>query len=320
MITLKNTLVFLFIGLVSLSFAQDINEAGTSFNDGNEAFKAKKYAEAVKDYESSLDMCQMIGADAADLQSKVEAQLVNALYKNSLVLYKGKKFDDAVAELQKTVKAAKAADNNKIAQKATAYIPKVYSSEGMGMIKAKKYDDALAVFDKAFAVKPNCVKAFYGQALAYKGKEDIDAAIVSFDKAIEAGAGNPKAEKTLKKAKRIAQKMLEANAAKELQIEHTQKAIDYLNKSLDYANNSSNTYYLLALAYNKEKKFNDAVNAAKQAISLKEGDASDLQFVLGQAYEGNGDNANACAAYKAVVSGPNVEAAKFQVKEVLKCK
>jgi len=320
MITLKNALVFLFIGLISISFAQDINEAGTSFNDGNEAFKAKKYADAVKYYETSLDMCQLIGVDAADLQSKVEAQLVNALYKNSMVLYKGKKFDDAVNELNKTIKAAEAADNDKIAKKAKAYIPKVYSSQGMGLIKAKKYDEALAIFDKAFAANPNCVKAFYGQGLAYKGKGDIDAAVVSFDKVLEAGQGNPKAEKTMKKAKRTAQKMLEANAAKELQIEHTQKAIDYLNKSLEYSNSSSNTYYLLALSYNKQKKFNDAIKAAKQAVSLKEGDASDIQFLLGQAYEGISDNANACAAYKLVVSGPNVDAAKFQVKEVLKCK
>jgi len=317
---LKKTLILLFVGIVSLSFAQDINEAGTAFNDGNEAYKAKKYAEAVENYTTSIDMCQLIGADAADLQSKVEAQLVNALYKNSLTLYKGKKFDAAVEELEKTIKAAEVAGNDKTAKKAKAYIPKVYSSEGMGLVKAKKYDDALAFFDKALAYKEGCVNAYYGQGLAFKGKEDIDAATKSFEAVVANGEGNTKAAKTVKKAKSAGQKMLEANAAKELQIEHTQKAIDYLNKSLDFGANSANTYYMLALAYNKQKKYADAISAANTGINLEAGDKSNLQFELGKAYEGKGDSANACTAYKAVVSGPNVQAAAFQIKEVLKCK
>jgi len=42
--------------------------------------------------------------------------------------------------------------------------------------------------------------------------------------------------------------------------------------------------------------------------------------VLAQAYQGNGDNANACANFKKVKEGPNVDAAKYQVEQVLKCK
>jgi len=317
---LKKTLILLFIGFMSFTYAQDLNEAGTAFNDGNEAYKAKNYKGAVEFYTQSIDMCQMIGGDAAELQTKVEAQLVNALYKNSMILYKGKKFDAAVEELKKTITAADAADNTKISNKAKAYIPKVYSSQGKGLVKQKKYDEALAIFDKALAYKENCVKAYYGQGLAYKGKEDIDAAITSFDKAIELGETNPKAAKTIKRVKSAGQKMLESNAAKELQIEHTQKAIDYLNKSLSYGGNSSNTYYMLALAYNKQNKFTDAIAAANTGLTIEGADKSNMQFELGKAYEGNGDNANACKAYKAVVSGPNVKAAAFQIKEVLKCK
>ncbi len=315
----KKTLVLLFVGIISFTYAQDLNEAGTAFNDGNEAYKAKNYAGAVESYASSIDMCQMIGADAAELQTKVEAQLVNALYKNSMILYKGRKFDAAVEELNKTIEAANTADNAKIAGKAKAYIPKVYSSQGMSLVKDKKYDEALAIFDQALEYKEGCVNAYYGQGLANKGKNDIDAAIISFDNVIANGEGNEKAAKTVKKAKSAGQKMLEANAAKELQIEHTQKAIDYLNKSVSYGGNSVNTFYMLALAYNKQKKYTDAISAANTGLGVEGGDKSNMQFELGKAYEAKGDAANACTAYKAVVSGPNIKAAAFQVKEVLKC-
>ena len=317
--TLKKTLILLFIGLMSFSYAQDLNEAGSAFNDGNEAYKAKNYAAAVESYKSSLDMCQMIGGDAFELQTKVEAQLVNALYKNALTLYKKKKFDEAVEVLKETITAAETAGNTKIANKADAYIPKVYSSQGTSLIKEKKYDDAIVVFDKAIAYKEKCVNAYYGKGLAFKGKGDIDAAIGSFDKAIEYGEGNPKAVKTVNKTKSAGRKMLEANAAKELQIEHTQKAIDYLNKALVYGQGTSNTYFLLTLGYLKQNKADEAIKAAQEGIAANSGDSSDLNFQLGKAYELKGDKSNACAAYKKVVSGPNVDAAKYQLKEVLKC-
>lgn len=317
---LKRVLILLFVGLMSFSYAQDMNAAGEAFNNGNEAIKSKDFAGAVGFYESSLDECNMIGADAAELQPKVEAQLTKAYYYNAQVLYKKKKFDAAVAEFNKAIEAAGVSNDTKTAGKAKNFIPKVYTSQGMSMIIEKKYDESIVLFEKALSAKPKSVKAYYGMGLAYKEKDDIDAATESFDNVLKYGEGKPKAEKTVKKAKSAAQKMLEANAAKELQIEHTQQAIDYLSKATSYGTGSANTYYMLALAYNKQSKFDDAIQAATQALAIEGADANSLNFELGKAYEGKGDSANACTSYKKVTGGPNVKAAEFQVKEVLKCK
>lgn len=318
--TLKKVLLLFVIGLLSLNiYAQDINAAGEAFNDGNQAIKAKDYAGAVTFYESSLDECQMVGADAAELQTKVEAQLTKAYYYNAQVLYKKKKFDASVAEFNKAIEAAGVSGDTKTKGKAQNFIPKVYSSQGMGLIKEKKYDDAIIVFDKAFNVKKECVNAFYGVGLAYKQKDEIDLALANFDQAIKYGATNPKAAKTVKKAKSAGQIMMESNAAKELQKEHTQQAIDYLNKGLEYGAGSANTYYLLTLAYNKQNKYDDAIASATTGLGIEGVDAHNINFELAKAYEGKGDAANACSTYKKVTAGPNVEAAKFQIKEVLKC-
>ena len=318
MIILKKTLILLFVSLISVGFAQDLNEAGVAFNDGNTAYKAKDYTTAIESYKTSIDMCQMIGVDGAELQTKVEAQIVKAYWKNAVKLYKGKKFDAAVAEMEKTQEAAKVADNAKYEKYAAMYIPKIYSSKGLALYTDKKYDDALATFDIALGYNNKCVDALYGKGLAYKEKGDIDGALANFDQAITSGAGNKKAEKSINKAKSAAQGMLEANGAKELQIEHTQKAIEYLTKVQNYGEVSGSTYYYLALAYNKQKDSGKAITAAKAGIALG-GDISNLQFELGKAYEAKGEAANACTAYKAVTSGPNVKAAAFQAKEVLKC-
>lgn len=317
--TLKTTLVLFLIGLVSFSYAQDLNEAGTAFNDGNEALKAKKFADAVRHYENSLDICQMIGADATELQTKVEDQITKAYYYNAQVTYKKKKFDEAIAEFNKAIKAAEVSNNSKIKTKSQGFIPKVYSSQGLALIQDKKYDEAITIFNKALDYKEECVNAFYGLGIAYKEKDDIDQAIVNFDAAISNGANNPKANKTVNNAKSAGQIMLEAAAAKELQIEHSKEAIEYIIKAIEYGGGSFNSYYLLALAYNKTQNFDAAVDAATKGLTFQGGDVNSLNFELGKAYEGKGDSANACAAYKKVTSGPNVQAAQFQVKEALKC-
>jgi tetratricopeptide (TPR) repeat protein len=317
--TLRTTLLLLFIGLVSFSFAQDLNEAGTAFNDGNEAIKAKKFADAVQYYENSLDMCQMIGGDAAELQGKVEAQLTKVYYYNAQVLYKKKNFDSSVEEFKKAIDAAAVSSDEKTKKKASAFIPKVYSSQGLSLVKEKNYDDAITTLNKAFEYDEKCVNANYGLGLAYKGKGDIDQAVANFDAAIANGADNPKAAKTVKKVKSAGSKMLEATAAKELQIENSKEAVDYLNKAVSYSGGSFNSYYLLALANNKLKNFDAAIEAATTSLTFDGGDANSANLELGKAYEGKGDNANACAAYKKVTAGPNVKAAEFQIKEVLKC-
>lgn len=318
--TLKKVLLLLIIGLLSFNiYAQDINAAGEAFNNGNEAIKAKDFAGAVAFYERSLDECKLVGAEAAELQPKVEEQLTKAYYYNAQTLYKKRKFEAAITEFNKTIKAAEVSGDTKTKGKAQNFIPKVYSSQGMGLIKDKKYDEAIVVFDKAHTVKKECVNAFYGLGLAYKEKDEIDLALANFDQAIKYGATNPKAEKTVNKAKAAGQIMMESNAAKELQIEHTQQAIDYLNKGLEYGPGSANTYYLLALAYNKQNKYDDAIAAATTGLGMEGVDANNINFELAKAYEAKGDATNACATYKKVTAGPNVEAAKFQIKEVLKC-
>ena len=101
--------------------------------------------------------------------------------------------------------------------------------------------------------------------------------------------------------------------------EHGSTAVKYINDSFKYAPGNADAYYYLAIAYNKTKEFAKAVEAANKAISKKEGDKSDIYFELGKALEATGDTAGACDAYKKVTTGPNVDVAKYQITQTLKC-
>jgi len=301
-------------------FAQTVDEAGQKFNAANEQFKANAYSQAVNLYEQALKSSKAAGPDAADLQAKIEDQLVSAYFKNGISLYKKRQFDQAIAQLRKSKQLAKAIQNQKFVKLGTTYIARVYSTKGLVAIKKKNYTQATAQFEAALKEKPNCINAVYGKSLVAKGQGNMDQMMAEVNKLGEMSASNSRAAKIFPKAKNMAFRTLLNNGASELQKEHAAKALVYLQDAVKYHNGTASLYYYTAIANIKLSKWNAAIEAGKKAAALEKNDKSDMYFTLGQAYQGKGDKANACKAFKSVVKGPNVAAAKYQIKEVLKCK
>lgn len=306
---------FLSLGM----FAQSIEDAGTKYNEGNEAMKAKQYASAVTAYEEALDIAKAVGFEADELKGNIEKQLMSAYYKNGLVNYKGRKYDVAIANLEKSLVLSKEQGNTEMQNKTITYIAKVRSTKGNSLLKAGKLDEAFAEYEMGLEIKPNCVNSFYGKGLVYKEKGDLDNMMVNMDEAIKYGAENPKAAKTVAKAKKAASKALVNEAAREIQKEHGKQAATFINDSFKYAPGDANTYYYLTIANNKSKQYVAAVTAANKALELEEGDKSNIYFELGKALSGKGDTGGACGAFKKVTGGDNADAAKYQIEQVLKC-
>jgi len=313
---------FLMISIILATvvvMAQSVEDAGAKYNEGNEFYKEKEYSKAVASYEEALNIATEVGVDAADLKSTIEKQLMNAYYKNGLSKYKGRKYDAAIASLEKSYALAGQFGDDEMKTKTATYIAKVRSTKGSSLLKANKVDEAFAEYEMAIEISPKCVNAYYGRGLVYKSNDDIQNMIISMDKAIEYGADNKKAAKYVKKAKSTTSKALVTAGAKEIQKENGKKAAEYINLSFKYAPGDAMAYYYLALAYNKTKNWNEAIDAANKAVGMETEKNSDMYFALGQAYEGAGKAADACVAYKKVTSGPNVELAKYQSRQVLKC-
>lgn len=314
--SLKLSLTTIFFMLFVVGFSQSLNEAAEYYNSGNDQFSAKDYATSAESYENCIDACLMLGAQGNDLKVKAEKQLANAYYKYAINLYKGKKFDQAINTFKKAGDQAKAVGDTKLQKKAFAYVPKVYTSIGLGFLKKKDYENAMAKFNKAIQLDPKYNKAYYGQGLVYKNKGETENLKKAFDKVIEIG---PEGNKTVIKTKSVAQKYFIAEGGTAVQKEQFDKAVNLLNSSFAYGNKDANAYYYISIAYNGKKQWEKAIGAGNKAIEFEKNNKTNIYFVLGNAYEGKGDKQAACNAYKNVSSGPNVDAAKHQMKEVLKC-
>ncbi len=301
-------------------FAQSLTDAGETFNQGTAQYKAKNFAQAVKLYEQALKMCKAVGPDAADLQSQVETQLGNSYFWNGISLYKKREFDQAVAQLKKAKAMAAATQNEKIKNYAHTYIARVYSSKGLSMIKQKKLDNAAEQFALALKEKPDCYNAYYGKTLLAKEKKDMEGMMAATDHLAHLAAANAKAGKRYNQAKYVTFTTLLNAGAEQLQKMNAAKALVFLNDAKKYGSANADLYYYTAVANLSLKKYDAAIAAAKKAVSMQTAEKSDIYFTLGQAYQGKGDKTAACSAFKHVLKGPNVKAAQYQIKQVLKCK
>ncbi len=310
------------IFIIMLSFglyAQSIDDVGAKLNEGNEAMKAKQYAKAITAYEAAIKMSGTVGAEADALKESSQQQLVNAYYRNGITLYKSKNYESSVANLNNGRKMAAEIGDTDMEDKLTVVTAKVLSSKGMSLIKDNDLDGAYQAFDEAHKVKPTCVISYYGKGLVWKERGDFNKMMSSMDKAIELGQKEPKMDKYVERSKDAASKALLAEATEEINKEHGAEAARHINDSFKYKAGDADAYYYLTVAYNKSKNFGKATEAANTALGMQQGDKSSIYFQLGQALEGQGNTSGACDAYKQVTSGPNVDAAKYQITQVLGC-
>jgi tetratricopeptide (TPR) repeat protein len=144
--------------------------------------KAKDYAAAVTAFESALKMAEAAGPEAADLQMNIETQLMNAYYRDGVSKYKGKKYDESIAQFDKGIAMAEQIGDSEMSEKLVVIKAKVLSSKGMSQIKKNDLDGAYATFDEAHKIKPNCVISYYGKGLVWKEKGDMDKMMNSMTK------------------------------------------------------------------------------------------------------------------------------------------
>lgn len=313
---LRGLLILLISGLALTATSQSVNEAGELFNQGIQYTKESNYEAAIDAYQKTIDMASQLGDEGIDLMMKAEQAIVSAYYNYGVALYQDKKYSSAIDQFKIASEKAAAINDAKTADLSNTYIAGLYTGIGNSNLKKEELEQALADYREALKYKPDYLKAYYGMGLVYKKQDDYEKMKEALDNAIDMGeTGDP----TVEKAKSVAATTFLNAGAIELQRLNYNDAIGHLNISAQYDPSESQTYYYLALAYNGLKKFDEAIAAASMAKDKGYGPESDIWFLLGQAYEGKGETTAACEAYAQVTTGPNVDAAKYQMSQVLGC-
>jgi tetratricopeptide (TPR) repeat protein len=305
--------VTLLLGTLSVQ-AQTMKEAMEAYNAAAKLDNAKNYQEALKKYEEAISIYDDLGDPTNQYRMKSADRIPVLQYKYGLSLYKQKKFDETITAFNKLEDLAKKYNNDEYAKKAKGIIPKLYYAKGKNLMDNGNDEGALEAFNKAV---PAYGMAYIRMAQIYSQQNDEE----NFSNVIEntMQLNNSKLSAT---AEKLALAFYGKNAAKAAQASEYPKAEKYFNELAKYQEDSD-VYYQLAVVYNKQQKWDEAINASNKALELftEEGTTKDakLYFELGSAYKGKGEKAAACDAFKKAAKGDYEEAANYEIEHTLKC-
>jgi tetratricopeptide (TPR) repeat protein len=317
------TLVTLILVTFSFSvFAQDINQAGEVFNEGNQAVKADDYQTAIQKYEESIKIASKLGAEGEQIVSGAKAQIPSLYYKIGAADYKDGNIDKAIDEFGNAIKYGNEYGDAETVEKSKEIIPKLFYSKGNALYKEGKYDEALKSFEESKEMNPNYSRAFWGMGLAYSKLKNFEKMDLSFEAAMNLAQKEGDA-KMAAKVQSTANQLLQAEGAAKLQASDWPAALEYLNDCLKYDATDKETYYYLALANNGNKNYDEAIKMAEKGLELSQGENQDYKaryyYEMGNAYKAKDMSVEACSAFTNAAHGRFVESANYELTTVLKC-
>ncbi|MGM0566830.1 MAG: tetratricopeptide repeat protein [Bacteroidota bacterium] len=304
-------------GITMFTFAQSVDEAGEALNKAIELKKAEKFEDAAVAFEQALDIADMVGPDAFDIKSTAQKQIPVMYFKAAAEAYKAKDYVDAADKFKIASEMAEKYDNQSLAEKAGRNVPALYNSIANSYRKKKEFDQALNYFDQAIDFKDDYAKAYLGKLLVYRDNGDDDKMIEMADKINELDKGG----ESQNSANNIIQTFYLKKAKTAVDGERNSDALNHMKSYMEYGEPDAQGYYVAALVYNANKQFEDAQEAASSGLNTSPDEdlMANLYFELGNAYKGQDKVSDACSAYSNALGGPNGEAAKYQMEEVLEC-
>ncbi|HPR58109.1 MAG TPA: tetratricopeptide repeat protein [Bacteroidales bacterium] len=304
------------------SFAQDINSAIETFNEGNQALQGGNLEMAIEKYKTAKDVAATLGAEGNDIVAAAKKQIPTLYYQLGVQDYRDKNFEKAISEFQNAITFGEEFEDSETVQKAKDIVPKLYNSLGNDFFKEGNHEEALANFNKAVELDPNYSRAYWGQGLVLNKMGKDEEMNIAFNKAKELAAAEGD-EALVERINTTGQKFFKADGIRLLQAQDWNGALKALEASNKYKADDPDTYYYIALAYNGLGNWEKAIESAKAGLELANGEPNDVKakfyFEMGNAYKGAGNNTNACEAYNNAKYGKFVENANYEITTVLKC-
>lgn len=309
------------VALTIIATGQTKNEAIEAYNKAID-LKATDPGAAIKAYEEAIKISSELGEEGEEIKGLAELELSPLYYEVALKLYRERKIAEAITGFETAVNMSEKYNDKDIKSRSENVLHQLYFSRGNELFRANEDAEAIGLFDKALAINPNYARAFLGKALVYRKQEKTTEFAEAMDMAIETGLLSND-DKTVSTAESTARDYFIVRAVRAKDKKDYSEAIELAQTSLKYDKSFAETYFLIAVIANIQKRWDDSIEAGKKGLELlnsaDENDKAKYYFELGNAYAGKGDTALACESFREASVGTYLESAKYQIEQVLKC-
>lgn len=310
--------------IITMGFAVAVNaqtaaEAVDALKDGVSKSQAKDYVGAIESFKNCISIYDAIGETENENRATAVKQIPNMQYKYAFGLYKEKKYSESIEAFEKLAEYSETYNDPDNLKKAKGVIPQLYYFKGKDLAENNNYAEAIDNYKKAIELKSNYFEPYFRLAEIYSEQGNDALFEENVKKALEVSSKADNKEA----ANALAGKYYNNMAVKTLTAKDYDASLKYFNNLMEYKEADSDIYHQLAVIYNNQSKWDNAIEAANKALELfqEAGTAKDakIYYELGNSYYGKNDTAAACDAYSKAAKGDYEASAKYQMEQVVKC-
>lgn len=314
LIALTFTLALPFFG-----FSQTVKEAVEAYNAGASIIKENPQG-ALEHLYRALELSEDLDYDGKETKELAESLIPQAHYQAAMLLYRQKKMNETLDQLEKALETSKKFFDKKTQSSVERIIPQLYNQLGNSEYRANDYEAAINHYKKAIDIKPDYPDPYLGISLSYENLENYESMLDYLKQTIEV-ANNANDRGKAEDAQRKAKGYLLRNGQEAQQGGKHEAAIEWFTKVLDFDKTDGSVYFVLAVSNSELKNWDKVVEYSKLALENANGslDEAGIYYQMGVAYQNQGDTTQACQSFNNALSGSYRAAAEYQIKEVLKC-
>lgn len=278
-------------------YAQDINKALEIYNNGAMELQMGNKEGALNLFLEALAMAETLGEDGAELAGNCKGTIPALNYEIAKDMIEAKSYDEAIAQLNKTVEVAGLYEDPSTAEKAKDMLPKVYLSKGNDFFKAKDTAGALAAYEQSVALDSTNAMATLQLGRTYLAVNKPEEA----EKALFMAARHGRENEAMKQLSNFWLKKAQASG----KAGKSQEVIDFAKKANSYLENA-NAYRLAADAAQKLGNNADCIAYYEKYLELKPNakDAGGVQFTIAVLYQQSGHKEKAREYYQKAATDP----------------
>ena len=284
-------------------FAQ--TDVVATFSQGLGNAKAGNYAEALVLFQEVIDASWDIDEPDANQQKAIAGSkkfVVTCYNKMGIAAYNQKNYEEAIANFSEAANLAELYEDVAAMNKNRAYVGQMYEAQGADAFNSEDYATAIAVFSKGYEADPRNTSMALNLAESYF-KSDMYQEGMSICSKISQLNADKFAEAIAAAQNKM--DMYTNNEVAKLQMANDYDGIIAMAEQLEDAAMAAK---ITMQAYYGKKNFNKMIELAPAALEAQVTDEgrSDINYLLGVAYNEKEMFEQAIAAMKNVTAGNNV--------------
>lgn len=311
--------LFMLAFITTSIHAQTIEDVANKYNAAAELVNSDA-AKAATLLEEAVEMAKKVGTEADELRIMAESQIPAVYFRVAGEQQKEGNTEVAIATFQKSFDLGLEYNDPNTVARAKNILGRLYLSQGNNAYRAGENEKAIGHLNKSVGFDPENAKTYLLMGLTHRKLENLDEMTAAMDQAIAfAKKGND--SQTQASAEKSVRDYLAVRANKSIQEKQGAEAIELMKKAVNYGEEAQ-TYFLLTLAYNSLKQWDNAIESAQKALPLEAdvpAEKAKIYFEMGNALREIGSSTEACQAFKNAAHGSYAEAANYQIQHVLKC-